>query len=69
MLAPFVVVRFAITGMDRAGGFLACLYSTNLYRTNIRSIHQTRKSATMAPAMWTIQSPAVCGFPKLNIRQ
>ena len=38
------------------------------HSTYIRSIHQTRKIATMAPAMWMIQSAAVLGLPKLNMR-
>jgi hypothetical protein len=40
-----------------------------VHNTYMRSIHQTRNIATMAPAMWMIQSLAVFGFPKLNMRQ
>jgi hypothetical protein len=39
------------------------------YRTYKRSIHQTRKSATIPSTTWAIHCPAVFGFPKLNTAQ
>ena len=35
-------------------------------RTNSRTIHKTRKSATIAARIWPIHWPGVFGLPKLN---
>jgi hypothetical protein len=36
------------------------------HNTNTRTIHATRRRAMTAPITWTIQSPGIFGFPKLN---
>jgi hypothetical protein len=39
------------------------------YRTNTRSIHQIRNSATSAPMTWLSHWPGVLGLPNLNMGQ